>query len=174
MGVIYLNRPNRYLVLWGGGVKRTLTIWGRHTAIGSALADVLREYGVDVEVRKYSTTVKGRKYVRYKLIIRDIKLTARLARLAKNPIKLRRLMRRYGNVVADVLAHMGRLRGWRALLAMFPRATLKRWLGIRPFRYGTYIMLRNLAIVRHLKPNRRGMMYKLIRMTEEKDGIRIL
>jgi len=137
-------KPTRYLVLWGGGHR---------------LAEVLGKYGVEAEVHTYQTTVRGRRYGRYKLIVRDEKITGRLARLAGDRARLSALMRRFGDVVVDVLGALKRLAGWRKLLELVPARLLRRWLGIKPFRRGVYRRWRNRAITRHLKPNWRGWLY---------------
>ncbi|OWJ54730.1 hypothetical protein [Pyrodictium delaneyi] len=95
------NKPARYFVVWGRGVAkfRGTFGWRRMFVEGSPLASTLRKYGVPVEEYRYNTTVKGRRYTRYKLIVRDEKLTARLARLVQNMVKLRRLLERRENIV---------------------------------------------------------------------------
>ena len=164
------RRPTRYLVLWGRGVKKTRGVvgWYRATTDKSPLAEVLRKYGVEVEEHRYYTTVKGRRYVRYKLVVRDERLTARLARLARDEARLRRLLKRFENVVLDVLAHMGRIRGWRNLLDLVPWSRLRRWFGIKPFNYRTYDRWRNYAIARFLKPNWRAWLYRKLLAIEER------
>ena len=72
---------------------KTVSSWYRVTTNGSPLADVLRK------------TIKGRRYVRYKFIIRDEELTARLARPARDKVKLRRLLKRFKDMVLGVLAY---------------------------------------------------------------------
>ena len=163
------GRPTRYLVLWSRGVARFKGFigWSRITVKGSPLADVLRKYGVSVEEHQYYTTVKGRRYTRYKLIIRDEKLTAKLSRLAKDEARLRRLMKRFENIVLDVLAHMSRMRGWRKLLDIMPWSRLMRWFGIKPFNYRTYDRWRNYKIVKFLKPNWKGWLYRKLLAVDE-------
>ena len=163
------EKPTRYLVIWGRGVARFRDTfgWYRLTAVGSPLANVLRKYGVQVEEYKYTTTVKGRRYVRYKLIVRDERLTARLARLRNDEIKLRRLLKRFENIVLDVLFHMGRIRGWRNLLDLIPWRRLMKWFGIKPFNYNTYVKWRDRKIVRFLKPNWRGWLYRKLLAVEK-------
>ena len=143
------TKPTRYLVLWGGGHR---------------LAEALRRYGVEAEVHTYHTTVKGRRYERYKLIVRDERLTGRLAKLASDRARLRALMRRFRDVVLDVLASLKRMAGWRKLLELVPAALLMRWFGIRPFRLTTYRRWRNRAIVRHLKPNWRAWLFWRVKL----------
>jgi hypothetical protein len=163
------TRPTRYLVLWGRGIKKTRGFLGWRQVIvkGSPLAEVLRKYGVDIEEHQYTTTVNGRKYIRFKLIVRDEKLTGELARLARNEARLRRLMKRFENIVLDVLSHMGRIRGWRKLVKLFPYQRLARWFGIRPFNYRVYDRWRNHAITRFLKPNWRAWLYRKLLAVHE-------
>ena len=164
------EKPTRYLVLWGRGVRkvRTFVGWRRVITDGSPLAGVLRKYGVPVEEHRYTTTVRGARYVRYKLIVRDERLTARLARLARDEARLRRMLKRFENIVLDVLAHIRRITGWRALLDLIPVARLRRWLGIKPFNYRIYDRWRNHAITRFLKPNWRAWLYRRLLAVEEK------
>jgi len=165
------EKPTRYLVIWGRGVAKTRTFlgWGRLAVKGSPLASVLRKYGVPVEEHRYTTMVKGRRYTRYKLVVRDVKLTARLASLAGNTAKLRRLLKRYENIVLDVLFHMGKIRGWRILTKLIPWTRLMRWFGVRPFNYRVYDKWRDRRIVRHIKPDSRGWLYRKILAAEEKN-----
>jgi len=142
------SRPTRYLVLWGGGPQLAGTLAGR---------------GVRVEVHSYWTTVGGRRYRRYKLVVRDERLTARLARLAGDKARLSALMRRFGDVVLSVLGNMKRMRGWRKLLDLIPRGTLMRWFGIRPFNYRRYKLWADRAIVRAIKPDWRGWLFLRLR-----------
>jgi len=148
-------RPTRYLVLWCGGR------W---------LAEALRRHGVMVEAYRYRTTVKGRKYERWKLVVRDERLTARLAKLSSDAAKLSALLRRFEGVVVDVLAAMKRMRGWMRLLDLIPRGTLMRWFGIRPFNYVVYKAWADHAIVRAIKPNWRGWLYRRLLAAKEKAG----
>jgi len=143
------TKPTRYLVLWGGGHR---------------LAQVLERYGVRAEVHAYQTTVNGRKYERFKLIVRDVRITGRLARLAGDRARLKALMRRFKDVVLGVLAALRRMAGWRKLLELVPATLLMRWLGIRPFSLPTYRRWRNRAIARHLKPNWRGWLFWRLRL----------
>lgn len=143
------RRRRRYLVLWAGG--RTVP-GGR----GSRLATILRLHGVDVEEHEYYTAVGDRRYRRFKLVVRDERLLARLAEL--DEVRLRRLMKRYEGVVRSVLASMGRVR-WEGILALVPESRLKRWLGIKPFSRDVYMMWRNRTVTRRLKPDWRAWVY---------------
>ena len=69
-------------------------------------------------------------------------------------------MKRFESVVLDVLSHMSRLRGWRRLRSLFPRRRLLRWFGIKPFNYAVYDRWRSYKIVRLLKPDWRGWLYR--------------
>jgi len=142
------SRPTRYLVLWGGGPQ---------------LAGALAGHGVKAEVHSYWTTVGGRRYRRYKLVVRDERLTARLAGLAGDKARLSALMRRFRDVVLDVIGAVKRMAGWRKLLELVPASLLRRLLGIKPFRRGVYRAWRNRAIARHLKPDWRGWLFLRLR-----------
>lgn len=161
--------PSRYLVVWGGGVKRG-RYGGRIVSRGSPLAEVLRRYGVPVEEYRYRTTVKGRSYTRYKLVIRDTGVTSALSRLSRDMVRVRRLMKRFENVVLEVLSVMGRIKGWRILLNLIPWNRLRRWFGIKPFDYQRYLRWRNFAIVRYLKPNWRAWFYVKLKHVEGSIG----
>lgn len=143
------RRPVRYLVLW------------------SSMGYTLERYGVNVEIKTYKTKVYGKKYKRYKVIVRDVKITAKLARLARNEIKLRRMLKRHEKIVLDVLYKMDKMFGWRNFLRLIPHARLLRWFGIKPFNFEKYFMWKNRAIVRHIKPNWRAWAYKRRMYAEE-------
>lgn len=133
------RRPRRYLVLWG------------------RVGWILRKYGVAAEEHAYWTAVRGRRYRRYKVVVRDEAVTATLARL--DEAKLRRLMLRFESVTRDVLRGMRRISGWHGLVRLLPRARLLRWFGVKPFNYMVYAEWRNRTIVRRLKPNWRAWLY---------------
>ena len=138
---------------------RIIGVWYRAITRGSPLARVLSKYGVNVEEHRHSTTVKGRRYAHYKLIMRDERVAAVLARLAKDESRLRWLMKRFENVVLDVLAHMDRMRSWKALLDLLPWSRLGRWFRIKPFDCTTYEPWRNRKIVLFLKLSWRVWLY---------------
>lgn len=47
-------------------------------------------------------------------MVRNKKLTARLASLAGNTVRLRRLIKRYENIVLNLISHAGKMRGERS------------------------------------------------------------
>lgn len=156
------RRPRRYLVLWGGGSASLLMYHNKM----SPVAAVLRRYGVNVDVYVYKTTVKGRKYPRWKLVIRDSRVGRALTRYTR-PDKLRRLLLRHWRVVLEVVNAMGRVVAWRRLLDTYPRARLLRGLGIRPFNRDVYWKWQMKAITRYLKPNWRGWLYVVRKLRED-------
>lgn len=131
---------------------RLMVGWAKAYSKASPLAEVLRRYGVSVEEHAYYTMVKGEKYRRFKLVVRDESATRRLAALARSEVKLRRLMKRFESAVQEVLFCMGRIRGWRRLLDLIPARRLRRWLGIKPFKLSVYNQWRYRKIARRLKP----------------------
>jgi len=134
--------------------RRYLIIWAKSSA------KLLDKYKVKYEKHVYHTTVEGEKYTRYKLVVRDVKATRILAKLAKNKTKLKRVLKRYENVVKEVLQASARHTGWRTITNYIPSSRLRRWFGIRPFDYFTYEKHRNRAIVKLLKPDWRGWLYR--------------
>jgi len=136
-----------------GERAEVIRIWGcgrGQSFSGSALADVLRTLGVDVEVRKYSTTVKGKRYGRCLLVIRDRKLISRIRRAARKG-KLVGMIRWWWEAVAKALA-AAKLRRWRDLAAMLPESVLKRIAGVKPFNRKFYLAWRHRDVVKRLRP----------------------
>ena len=147
------RRPRRYLVLWGGARGRVyIYIGGR--ARYSPLVYFLKEIGgVKLEQHVYSTTVKGRRYKRYKIVVRDYAATRKLAELARNPARLKRWLLRYRDLVMKMLATLARIpRIWN-VLKFYSIRWVKKQMGIRPFRYDRYSTWRTKKIARELSPN---------------------
>jgi len=146
--------------MWGCGRGQSFS--------GSALADVLERLGVAVEVRKYTTTVKGKRYGRCLLVIRDRKLVSRIRRAARRG-KLVGMIGWWWKAVAKALA-AAKLRRWRDLAAMLPEPVLKRITGIKPFDRKLYSAWRHRDVVKRLRPvgwrafffirKLKGMLYK--------------
>lgn len=152
---------SRYLVLWskGKGIVRNdkkEPIKEKKTSIGN----ILLKYGVDVEEYKYTTNVNGKKYTRYKLIIRDEKLTKKVAEIIDNKAKLSRLMNKFSDVVFDIISHTSKMTEWRPLLKVISITKLMKFFGIKPFNYGRYFVWKKHKIVKYMKPNWRGWLFK--------------
>ena len=120
------------------------------------MSRTLEWYGVQHDYRVYRTTVRGRRYWRTKIIIRDTSITALLATWARRKRLFRSILERYKNVVLSVWRAM-RIR--TAILEHLPASLLREWLGIRPYNPMTYYDWRNRAVTRLLKPNWRGWLY---------------
>ena len=134
----------RYLILWGGK---------------EGLARALREYGVKTELRSYTTIVKGRRYTRTVIIVRDPQATEEASMLLANPRRLARLASMNPEVVGVVLYSIKRMHGWRDVVDVLPRATLYKILGIKPFNYSLYKLWRHRRIATAVKPNWRAWFY---------------
>ena len=147
------KRPRRYLVLWGGARGRVyIYIGGRAHRL--PLVYYLAEIGgVKLEVRKYTTTVRGRRYDRYKIIVRDYAATRKLAELARDEARLRRWLVRYRTLVMRMLACMARVPNIMNVLRFYDLRWVRRWMGIRPFDYTKYHIWRTKKVARELSPS---------------------
>lgn len=128
-------RPRRYLVFWGGGLNGLLPV-------------ALQELGVPVEVSVYSTTVRGRRYRRYKIVVRDAVATRRLVAWDRAGV-LGRMIRRYWQAVLPVVSSV-RVRSVVPLLVM-PRMAIRLLLYSDVWRR----RLRRLGVTLELAPWRR-------------------
>jgi len=135
-----------------GERAEVIRIWGCGKDPLVNVYDALKNIGVSVEVRKYTTTVKGRRYRRCLLVIRDRKLVSRIRRAARKG-KLAGMIRRSWKAVSYVLSR-AKLRRWRDLAAMLPEPVLKRITGVRPFDKEIYVSWRHKLLARELRPGR--------------------
>lgn len=135
------SRPRGYYPLWFGKVR------GEKECL---LGEVLRKYGVNVDVFTYTTVVKGKKYARCKVVVRDKKTISRVSRLFANRAELIRAMKRFENIVVEVFGAIGRMR-WRAvdnLVSEFPKSRLRKWFGVKPYKHRIYEQWRRRSIMK--------------------------
>jgi len=111
------------------------------------------KYGVRATLHSYWTTVNGRRYRRYKIVVRDPRVTGWLARRRRYK-RLRRLFHRYKHVVFEVLTKKPKV--YYRVHRFIPRTIVMAAYGIKPFNYWRYRENMHREVVKRLKPNWRA------------------
>jgi len=136
------------IVLWRG------SIW---------FLKLLERYRVKHESHLYYTTSYGKRYRRYKIIIRDRRVVAWIKR--HYPHDINRYFMRYRNIVDETLRSLKRIT--LGILNVVSEKILKRITGIKPYKWNTYIVWQYRRFVREIKPNWRGWLFMKRKKAQE-------